>query len=152
VVTEIDDISDVHAGFDDIVAYNDAMHDEGSVSKVEWLTHPLPGVLAWTFGGCHSLLIVTVGETEYLIEKCGIDNGRNGLFVSLASEVDLEELGCTEYYVLEDIEGSPKMRDLIAVADTLGHYKTGRSNCHHAAQIMYNLCTSEHEKKPAEYY
>merc|ERR1712232_941373 len=54
-------------------AFNDAIANEGFVSKVEWYTFPLDGLVG-DIGGCHSLLAIEVtdkdgNKVKYTLEK-----------------------------------------------------------------------------------
>ena len=146
-------------------AFEEMMQDERQVSEVTWYTVPLPG-MAGHLGGLHSFLVVAVSNTSetdqgaksYVLEKAGSfgreAHQKNGVFIgsqdlssNLKSVVGLK----TNKMQLTLSEGSLrrglKMKELHEVAHGTGPYDLASSNCHHAAQEVFNHCCAREEDR-----
>eukprot|EP00440_Ansanella_granifera_P001766 gb/GFBE01001904.1/.p1 GENE.gb/GFBE01001904.1/~~gb/GFBE01001904.1/.p1 ORF type:complete len:566 (+),score=112.49 gb/GFBE01001904.1/:1-1698(+) len=139
-------------------AYVEACNDLRVVRRVEWHTIPLPGMVG-NIGGEHSLLAVFVrGEIDgdtcaYTIEKArartkanGADEDfcKHGVFVSHWREV-APNMTSPPLHLLEEHElqsSDLTIAKLRQIAVDMGPYNVAKSNCHHAAMMLYNTCAA----------
>jgi len=139
-----------------------AMLDWRPVTKVDWYTFALPGVIGG-IGAKHSLLAITVSSPEahshiYVMEKASLalEDGEvepeefmNGVFISHWEDIalyvpdlpihtlDSSQIASTR------IPGGITMSKLREVSVDLGPYNLVNCNCHHAAMEIYNICAKE---------
>ncbi|CAE7254356.1 serA, partial [Symbiodinium necroappetens] len=144
-------------------AFAEMMQDERLVSEVVWYTIPLPG-LAGKLGGLHSFLEVTVGggvkTKRYVLEKAGSvpleAHQEHGVFIGSddlgtnllrANGVDMHsrKLSLTS----GSLKPGLKMKDLHEQAHKTGRYDLASSNCHHAAQLVFNHCCAREADREA---
>ena len=147
-------------------AFDESQTDRRQVCEVTWYTVPLRG-MAGHCGGLHSFLVVTVsgdisGAKTYVLEKAGSQanqaHQRNGIFVGsqdLSSNLKSVEGLKMHKTQLSLSDGSLrrglKMKELYEKAHGTGPYHLATSNCHHAAQRVYNHCCArgeDGEKRP----
>ncbi|CAK9074738.1 unnamed protein product [Durusdinium trenchii] len=131
-------------------AYYEAMQDESAVVKVQWHQIELDGVPG-RLGGIHSLLAITVrnGQSQsswtYVLEKAASqredarEECQNGIYISCWSEVT-SMITLPALHTLNSVGAALTMKKLWEVAMSTGKYDLTRSNCHHAAQAVYNAC------------
>ena len=142
-------------------AFDESQTDQRQVREVTWYTVPLRG-MAGHCGGLHSFLVVTVsadisGAKTYVLEKAGsqannLAHQRNGIFVgSQDLSSNLKSVQGLKMYKtqLSLSDGSLRrgltMKELYEKAHSTGPYHLATSNCHHAAQRVYNHCCARDE-------
>ena len=144
-------------------AYHDMVKDERWVSEVVWYTVPLPG-MAGHLGGMHSFLVITVSDADltaakrYVLEKAGSAareaHQKNGVFVGTQGlETNLRSVPGVQAYknlAKGNLQKELKVRKLYLEAHCTGQYDLASSNCHHAAQRVFNFCCIRHEDREVE--
>ncbi|CAE7927688.1 unnamed protein product, partial [Symbiodinium necroappetens] len=154
-------------------AFEAMEQDERQVSEVTWYTVPLPGMTGHC-GGLHSFVVVAVSSEadqrtkRYVLEKTGSFgrelHQRHGVFIGnqdlgsnlrsvdgLKVHKQLTLSSCIKYSntYLALFPGSLrrglKMKELHEVAHGTGPYDLASSNCHHAAQKVFNHCCAREE-------
>ncbi|CAE7844141.1 unnamed protein product [Symbiodinium microadriaticum] len=141
-------------------AFEEMEQDERQVSEVTWYTVSLPGMTGHC-GGLHSFLVVTVSSepdqktTSYVLEKTGSFgrefHQRHGVFIGnqdLGSNLKSVH-GLNVHKQLTRSSRSLRrglmMKELYQVAYGTGPYDLASSNCHHAAQKVFNHCCAREE-------
>ena len=147
-------------------AYDEMEKEERSVTKVVWYTVPLPG-MAGHLGGLHSFLVITVSGGEanqaatrrYVLEKAGSvgreAHQKHGVFVgnqdlganltSVPGRKARKALSLASGNLKEGLQ----MKRLHEEASNTGPYDLASSNCHHAAQRVFNRCCTREEDREA---
>ncbi|CAE7520802.1 yiaY [Symbiodinium sp. CCMP2592] len=145
-------------------AFDESQTDRRQVGEVTWYTVPLRG-MAGHCGGLHSFLVVTVsadtsGAKTYVLEKAGSQanqaHQRNGIFVgsqdlsSNLKSVEGLKMYKTQLSLSDDsLRRGLKMKELYEKACGTGPYHLATSNCHHAAQSVYNHCCATEQDQEA---
>lgn len=137
-------------------ALNEGLVEEGRITRVEWYTLPLPGIVG-EMGGLHSLLALTVERQDrtvrtYVIEKAAVARSnkqiQHGVHVSYWIDVEPNIIGKALHELsgrdIENNTGSRELsiRNLHTMAVRMGPYDVANCNCHHACLELYNACAA----------
>ena len=143
-------------------AFAEMIQDERLVSEVVWYTIPLPDI-AGNLGGLHSFLAVTVGGgvKRYVLEKAGSASmeahQKHGVFIGSDDDdlgTKLLSVDCVNMHRKLSLSSGSlnaglKMKDLHEQAHNTGPYDLATSNCHHAAQLVFNHCCAREADREA---
>ena len=148
-------------------AYDEMENDKRPITEVVWYTVPLPG-MAGHLGGLHSFLVITVSGGEanqaatkrYVLEKAGSAgreaHQKHGVFVgnqdlgaNLTGVPGLRTHKKLRLANTSKLKEGLQMEQLHEEAHGTGPYDLASSNCHHAAQRVFNRCCTREEDREA---
>ena len=156
--------AEAHIGPGD--AITTAQRETGDIVKVEWFTSQIKGSVGIFLRARHSFLVVeilcncpsisgTPLKRHYVLEKSAQEDAWNGIRVSHASHlpkdwrdpsssVGIKQHCClNKHDIYRERQLTPRLSTLIHRMSATGEYDLGMANCHHAAQVAYNLCVKD---------